>query len=383
MRGIHAAVLAALLTLAGGALRAEDTVVLNDGSVIMGQVLQETPDQVVVLDEGVRRVLDRGVVSQIEFDTSPNVGSPYQGGPGQGDGVYEAGGVPPSGDIAGPAPDEDEQDYVAGVAGFYGVPEDEVWGFEEQGIPYQQLPVVFYVANRAGCAPGLVASLRLSGMSWGAICTNFGLGPGIFYWPNLFSANLGGPYGSIYVGFHGYPRDEWNWNSLNWNDDQIVDCVNLRFETGWWHLRPAEVARWRRLGHPFYWHGYGYRRPGAFHRPGFAARRGWAHARQFHAVQKWNIRRGPNAAWNRGNRGPKGPGHGGPGGGWDHAGQGGRNHGDQGGGWNRDGQGGGGHGDQGGQGAGPGNGGPGNPGNPGGGWNNGAQGGGQPGWGHN
>lgn len=293
--------LAAVLSL-GSLLKAEDTVVLNDGSVLSGEVVQDTAAQVVVMDHGVQRTLQRSLVAKVEFNTGPSQprtvpagGAAAQGGdfssdagdtvpiapageapppahgamapPGDGgsspsDGMAQGGGVPPAGPQDGVvpiAPTLDQQEYALGVANYYQVPRDMVWGFEQQGIPYEELPVVFYVAGRARCAPGLVVSLRLGGMSWASICGHFGLGPGIFYWRNLFRADLGGPYAPIYFGFKHFPHPRWNWNLIALNDAEVVNCVNLRFQTAYWHCPPREVVRWRREGHPFFWAGYGHR----------------------------------------------------------------------------------------------------------------------------
>jgi len=171
----------------------------------------------------------------------------------------------PSGEAAAPMdggdtvpalPTQDEQDYLDGVSAYYQAPPDEVLGFEQQGIPYEELPVVFYVASRAQCDPGLVANLRLQGMSWADICMHFGLSPRIFYWRGLFSVDLGGPYSDIYLGFRRYPRSLWSWNLLAFSDADIINCVNMRFSTAYWRCTPFEVARWRGFGHPYFWGGF-------------------------------------------------------------------------------------------------------------------------------
>jgi len=343
MRKIHGvAVFAALMSL-GALLRADDTVILTDGTVLQGQVMQETSEQVVLSDHGVQRTLERGLVAKVEFNTSPesSASSPAADAAAAdgGDTVPSA----PSDEAAAPAdagdtvpalPSQDQEDYLGGVANYYQAPPDQVSGFEQEGIPYEELPVVFYVASRAQCDPDLVANLRLQGMSWADICMHFDLGPGIFYWRGLFGVDLGGPYSDIYLGFRRYPHRLWRWNLLALSDADIINCVNMRFSTDYWHCTPFEVARWRGFGHPYFWGGF------------------YGHGRFFGRARVWSG--GGHSAFRyyggHGHYGAHG-GYGGHGGGAYHSGDnvhgggggGGWSHGG-GEGWSHDGGGGGGHG---------------------------------------
>ncbi|HTB23149.1 MAG TPA: hypothetical protein VK914_10635 [bacterium] len=287
-----AAAVAAVLGLGAG-LRADDTVTLKDGSSLQGQVMEETDAQVVLMDHGVQRTLDRSLVAKVDFNTSPSSdAAPAGAAAAAGNNVPQAqpaanlaeGGdsVPPSGSVDAsasvdegggepPAPTQDQMDYANGVSDYYQVAPDQVWGFEQQGIPMEELPVVFYVARRAQCAPGLVVDMRMQGMSWAAICMHFGLGPGIFYWHDVFAVDLGGPYDGIYWGFRRHPHRFWRWNVIALSDADIINCVNLRFSTAYWHCAPYQVAQWRIGGHPWFWGGYS---RGYFHRGGVHVRIG-------------------------------------------------------------------------------------------------------------
>jgi hypothetical protein len=278
-----AAVFAAVLA-SGAGLRADDTVTLKDGSSLQGQVMEETDAQVVLMDHGVQRTLDRSLVARVDFNTSPSSDSgapaaaPAPDSPaGAGDAVPPSGAGEPAGfDATGSGPQQptqEQMDYANGISDYYQVDPDQVWGFEEQGIPVEELPVVFYVARRAQCAPGLVADMRLQGMSWADICMHFGLGPGIFYWNDVFAVDLGGPYDGVYWGFHRHRRDYWRWDVLALSDGDIINCVNLRFSTAYWHRTPYEVAQWRIGGHHYYWGGYS-RGRGRFRQGGLRVRVG-------------------------------------------------------------------------------------------------------------
>ena len=286
-----AAVFASAMSLAF-LLRADDTVLLNDGSVLKGQIMEETTDHVVLMDHGIQRTLQRSLVAKISFNTDPSAVSSSAGPDDGGGTVPEAssGYVPLSdegGNTVPAAPTQEQQDYATGVSNYYQIPPDQVWGFEQQGVPYEELPVVFYVARRAQCAPGEVVSMRLSGMSWSDICMHFALGPGIFYWRGVSAVNLGGPYSGIYFRFGRYQRQSWDWNVLALSDADIINCVNLRFSTAYWQQTPFQVAQWRGMGHPYFWGGYGRGRSGI--RLGGQ----WGHGGQ-------NDRRGQNGQWGQG-----------------------------------------------------------------------------------
>jgi hypothetical protein len=367
MRTVYrVAVFAAVLSL-GGLLRADDTVILTDGTVLHGQVMEESSDQVVLSDNGVQRTLQRGLVAKVEFDTGPSASSPAPDDSSAGNTVpsapaasapdSSAGPVPggdgdtvpsaPSGEVAEPAdggntvpalPTQDQQDYLDGISAYYQAPPDQVWGFVQQGIPYQELPVVFYVASRAQCDPALVVNLRLQGMSWGDICMHFGLGPGIFYWRSLWGMDLGGPYEGIYLGFRRYPHRLWRWNVLALSDAEIIDCVNMRFSTAYWGCTPFEVAQWRGFGHPYFWggfyvHGHFFGRGRVWSGGGHSAYRYYGHGHYYGGHGGYGgggfhggfsvHGGGGGGGWNHGGGGWSHGGGGGGGGGWNHGGGGG------------------------------------------------------------
>jgi hypothetical protein len=95
-------------------------------------------------------------------------------------------------------------------------------------------------------------------MTWQQVSQQLGVGPGVFYWRDAFRVDLGGPYSGIFITFHDYPGGDWAWDNVYLADQQIVDMVNLRFTSEYWHRPYYEVARYRLAGGGYYRIGYGY-----------------------------------------------------------------------------------------------------------------------------
>jgi hypothetical protein len=277
MRSAYLGLGIALLLAPAGLLKADDTVTLTDGSVIKGQVMEETSDHVVLMDHGLKRTLDRSLVSSVSFNTGGEASSaagspasaaaPSEGGntipsapanPGPDSGAPAPGGPPASGGGTVPSmPTQEQQDYALGLSDYYQVPPQQVWGYEDMGIPFEELPVIYYLARRAGVDPGMVADYRSSGASYVSICMRLGLSPDVFYWDDIYSRDLGGPYSGVYFRYHHF-YGHWYWDSLALTDADIINLVNLRFTCDYWHRPYYEVARERVYGHPFFYISFGY-----------------------------------------------------------------------------------------------------------------------------
>lgn len=79
--------------------------------------------------------------------------------------------------------DEGLRGFYLAVGDYYRVPEREVIIIKERHIPDEEIPVVFFIAQRAHVRPATIIDLRLRGKTWMDITLHFGLSPGIFYVP--------------------------------------------------------------------------------------------------------------------------------------------------------------------------------------------------------
>jgi hypothetical protein len=135
-----------------------------------------------------------------------------------------------------------------GVKGFYlaigetyRVSEKEVVTIHDRRVPDDELPVVFFIARRAGVPARTVAEFRLEGKPWIEVALHFGLGADAFYVE--YNDVPKGPYGHAYGYYRNHPRKEWR--TLRLDDAAVIDLVNLRFVVDRYRCTPDDVFRMR------------------------------------------------------------------------------------------------------------------------------------------
>jgi len=136
--------------------------------------------------------------------------------------------------------------YLA-IGDYYRVPEREVVVVRERHIPDDEIPVVFFIASRAGVSSQTVLNMRLGGSSWMDIALHFGLGPDVFYVP--VEGNYGPPYGHAYGYYRHHKRGQWK--DIRLGDADVVNFVNLRFMSEHYGYSPDKVIRMRSEGRGF------------------------------------------------------------------------------------------------------------------------------------
>ena len=130
--------------------------------------------------------------------------------------------------------------FHVAVSNYYHVPEREVIVVRERRIPEDELPVVFFIAQRANVPVARIVDMRLRGDSWWDISVRFGLGADVYYVP--VAVRSGPPYGRAY-GHYKKPRKEWDTIALN--DADVVNLVQLRFISEHYHVAPERVVEMR------------------------------------------------------------------------------------------------------------------------------------------
>jgi hypothetical protein len=125
--------------------------------------------------------------------------------------------------------------FYFAVGNYYQVPEREVAVVQEQALPPDEVPVVFFVAQRARVAPSVVVDLRRRGLSWTEIAFHFRLDPDIYYFRG------GPPYGRGY----GY------WKKHPPRDAEVIDAVNVHFLSDYHHVTPDAVWAERSRGRSY------------------------------------------------------------------------------------------------------------------------------------
>jgi hypothetical protein len=130
------------------------------------------------------------------------------------------------------------------IGDYYHAPPDQVTIVQQQRIPDEEQPVVFYVAQQAGVAPEVIIDLRVHGMPWVDILHRYRLNPRIFYVPIH-----GSVYGTPYARYYSFYR--YGGRRFRLVDADIVNMVNLRFATEYYHRTPEEIIRLRAGGRSF------------------------------------------------------------------------------------------------------------------------------------
>jgi hypothetical protein len=134
--------------------------------------------------------------------------------------------------------------FYFSISEYYHVPEKEVVVIEERRIPEEELPVVFFIAGRAGVQPGVIVDMRLGGSSWYDISIKYGIFPDVYYVP--LDIDPGPPYGRAYGYYKKKPKREWK--TIRLTDDDIINLVNLRFISEHYSYKPEKVISMRRDG---------------------------------------------------------------------------------------------------------------------------------------
>ncbi|MGE5430136.1 MAG: hypothetical protein ACM3QX_03630 [Syntrophomonadaceae bacterium] len=123
------------------------------------------------------------------------------------------------------------------VGNYFRVPQNEVIIVRDRRLPDEEIPVVFFVARRAGASPREVARLRRSGYSWMDITYQYGLGPEIFFPGRNFHAPRGRAYG-YFRNHRGYYVSDYD----------IINAVNSRMISECYHCGENDVVTMRNQG---------------------------------------------------------------------------------------------------------------------------------------
>ena len=141
-----------------------------------------------------------------------------------------------------------------GVKGFYlaigehfEIDAKRVTAVKKEGIPDDEMPVVFFMAKRCFVSPGIIIKHRRDGLSWMDICLRYNLSAKVF-WVDL-KQTPGPPYGKAWGHFKKNKRE--NWGAIRFTDVEIVNFVNLKFISGHYGYSPDEVVKMRGKGTSF------------------------------------------------------------------------------------------------------------------------------------
>ena len=115
--------------------------------------------------------------------------------------------------------------YFRAVAEYFALPPDEVAILGSWDLPPDEIPVVLFVAARAGVSPEALTALRESGASWASLASRYRIGAAQLHVP-LSRSPDGGALAETYRRYAATPAGQWSEISLS--DEEIVTLVNVR-----------------------------------------------------------------------------------------------------------------------------------------------------------
>ncbi len=143
--------------------------------------------------------------------------------------------------------DEGLKAFHVSIGEHYGEKEKAVVAVRGTHVTDQEIPVVYFLAKRAGVDKKKVLALRVKGKTWMEISVALGLDAGAFY---VEAGDVKGPpYGNAYGHYKNKPKNKWN--TIVLADDDIINLVNLRFMIDVHGLTAAEVIKLRSAGKHF------------------------------------------------------------------------------------------------------------------------------------
>lgn len=152
--------------------------------------------------------------------------------------VLTAAGALWPGGVAGQAAAAGRDAYFGAVAEYFALPAAEVSILGEWRLPDDEIPVVLFLARKAGVSPEAVVALRRSGGGWSELAARYGLGADQFH----VALRDGAPAGVLadaYARFRALPAPRWGEVTLS--DREVVGLVNLKVLAQTLRRSPEEI----------------------------------------------------------------------------------------------------------------------------------------------
>lgn len=116
-------------------------------------------------------------------------------------------------------------DYFSAVASFFNLPPNEVAILSDWEIPAEEIPVVLFMARRAGISPEALVALRDAGQGWSRLAERYRVTASALHVPVRDDAPAGALQ-AAYDRFRTTPVADWR--SIRLSDEEIIALVNVR-----------------------------------------------------------------------------------------------------------------------------------------------------------
>ncbi len=133
-----------------------------------------------------------------------------------------------------------ERAYFRAVASFFQVPRAEIAILSNWELPPDEIPVVLFMARRAGVSAEALVALRKSGRSWTDLAERYRIEARALHVPLPDRASAG-TLAQVYERFRETPVAEWSTIRLGGAD--IVALVNVRVLAQSLGMRPEEIMQ--------------------------------------------------------------------------------------------------------------------------------------------
>ena len=132
----------------------------------------------------------------------------------------------------------DEAAFLRAVGEHFGTPRQEVVVLSQWKLATGEIPVVLFLAERAGVSPDVVISQRRRGEAWMAIAHKYSVHAGDFH---IGIDGHPGILADAYERFSARPASEWR--EIDLSDLEVVGLVNVRFLSRYLSVTPDRVAQ--------------------------------------------------------------------------------------------------------------------------------------------
>ncbi len=130
--------------------------------------------------------------------------------------------------------------YFRAVADFFSLPSSEIVILGDWELPPDEIPVVLFIARRAGVSPEALVALRSGGQDWTTLSARYRVTAATLHLPIRDDAPAGA-LSALYDVFRRTPADEWP--EIDLTSVDIISLVNVRVIAQSLGLSVEEVVR--------------------------------------------------------------------------------------------------------------------------------------------
>ncbi len=152
-----------------------------------------------------------------------------------------------SGQVGGNQPFTGEitEPYHAAIQDYFKVLGDKINDCQQRNVNDEEIPVVLFMAQRAGVGSEAVLAVRAGGLNWMQVAYHFHLNPKIFFMSLPANGVVHTPYEKSYGYFKNHS------DRVNFTDTDVINWVNLKFISEHYGRDPEEIIKMRSAGKSF------------------------------------------------------------------------------------------------------------------------------------